>query len=406
MKHDKLDVYLNQTLTGQLSIDKYGDMTFVYDDGYLKNNKNFPLSHSLPLQKRPYSIKQCRPFFSGLLPEAHMRTAIARQLGISEKNDFTLLAAIGGECAGAVTILPQNTSMAQLKPDYKIIKKQDVLEILQTMHQRPMIVGEDGMRLSLAGAQDKLPVAMIEGNIAIPMNGAPSTHILKPINRDFPSLIENECFCLNLAQKIGLNAVDALIHYADGIPYLLVKRYDRVQTDQGIQRVHQEDFCQAMGINPEMKYQREGGPQMSECFGLVRGLSSLPVIDIKALLQGILFNVIIGNNDAHGKNFSLLYYGLQTRLAPFYDMISTVYYPDLAVKMAMKVGSKYDFESLFPRHFIQMAEDAHLSAVLVRQEILSLISKIQKNITDAPFTNRILQRADKLLQRFQNFSAE
>ncbi|WP_028383517.1 HipA domain-containing protein [Legionella moravica] len=130
-----------------------------------------------------------------------------------------------------------------------------------------MIVGEDGIRLSQAGAEDKLPVAFIEGNLAIPMNGAPSTHILKPINRDFPSLIENECFCLGLAKKIGLNAVGAAIHYADNTPYLLVKRYDRVETEQGTQRVHQEDFCQALGISPEMKYQRQGGPQMSEWFG-------------------------------------------------------------------------------------------------------------------------------------------
>lgn len=405
MKKHKLDVYLNQALAGQLSMDTHGDMSFVYDDGYLEHKKNLPLSHSLPVQKPPYSTKQCRPFFSGLLPEAHMRTAIARQLGISEKNDFALLAALGGECAGAVMILPQNTSIVQLKPDYNIIKKQDVLEILQTMHQRPMIVGEDGIRLSLAGAQDKLPVAIIDGHLAIPMNGAPSTHILKPINRDFPSLIENECFCLNLAQKIGLNAVDAAVHYADDTPYLLVKRYDRVETGQGIERLHQEDFCQAMGISPEMKYQREGGPQISECFGLIREISSLPVFDIKELLQGILFNVIIGNNDAHSKNFSLLYHSSKTRLAPFYDMISTVYYPNLASKMAMKIGSKYDFDDLFPRHFTQMSEEALLSGALVRKEVLNLISNIQTNITASPFTNIILHRADKLFQRFQKSSA-
>jgi len=401
MKNHKMDVYLHQTRTGQLSMDTQGEMSFVYDESYLENTNNLPLSHSLPVQKAPYSTQQCRPYFSGLLPEAHMRTAIARQLGISEKNDFALLAAIGGECAGAVMILPQNTTMVQLKPDYRIIQKQHVLEILQTMHQRPMIVGEDGVRLSLAGAQDKLPVAIIEGNIAIPINGAPSTHILKPINRDFPSLIENECFCLNLAQKIGLNAVDAAIHYADATPYLLVKRYDRVETEQGIQRLHQEDFCQAMGISPEMKYQQEGGLTMRECFSLIRGISSLPVLDIKELLQGILFNVIIGNNDAHSKNFSLLYQGSKTRLAPFYDMISTVYYPELSSKMAMKIGSKYAFDGLFPRHFTQMAEEALLSGALVRKELLNVIGKIQKNITDSPFTSIILQRADKLFKRFQ-----
>ncbi len=402
MEHHHLDVYLNQTLAGSLSIDRDGDMSFAYDSYYLGNDKQPPLSRSLPLQKNAYTMKQCRPFFSGLLPEAHLRAAIARQLGISEKNDFALLAAIGGECAGAVAILPENTSITQLEPDYKIIPEQDVSNILQTMHQRPMIAGEDGIRLSLAGAQDKLPVAILDGQIAIPMNGAPSTHILKPINRDFPTLIENECFCLNLAKKIGLNAVNASIHHAGNVPYLLVERYDRLKTEHGVQRLHQEDFCQALGISPEMKYQREGGPQLRDCFQLIREASSLPVIDIKALLQAVLFNLIVGNNDAHAKNFSLLYQGAQTRLAPFYDIISTVYYPELATKMAMKIGSKYDFERLFPRHFEQMTKETALSAALVRKELLDLIKKIQKSITESPFTDRISQRADHLLKRFEN----
>ena len=397
----KLDVYLNQTLTGQLSIDAHGDMMFVYDDKYIEDSKNHPLSQSLPLQKRTYEAKQCRPFFSGILPEAHLRASIARHLGISEKNDFALLSAIGGECAGAVSLLPSSSSQTDLKPGYRMIDDNAVSSILQIMVQKPMLAGEDGIRLSLAGAQDKLAVALIDGHIAIPMGGAPSTHILKPINRDFPSLIENECFCLQLARKIGLNSAEATMHETNGTPYLLVKRYDRIETDNGIQRLHQEDFCQAMGIIPEMKYQREGGPAISECFQLIRQVSSLPVLDIKVLLQGILFNLIIGNNDAHGKNFSLLYQGQQTRLAPFYDMISTVCYPNLAAKMAMKIGSKYDFDGLFPRHIVQMAEEAKLSIALVRKETISIINKIQNNITDSPFSAAILQRADKLSHRFQ-----
>jgi len=267
------------------------------------------------------------------------------------------------------------------------------------MVQKPMLAGEDGVRLSLAGAQDKLAIAMVDGHIAIPIDGAPSTHILKPINRDFPSLIENECFCLQLARKIGLNAVEASIQETEGTPYLLVKRYDRISTDKGIQRLHQEDFCQALGITPEMKYQREGGPGLSDCFKLIRQVSSVPVIDIKALLQGVLFNVIIGNNDAHGKNFSLLYQGKQIRLTPFYDMISTVHYASLSTKMAMKMGSKYDFEHLFPRHIEQMAAEANLSIALVRDETIHILNKIQNNITASPFTAAILQRAERLRQR-------
>jgi len=398
----KLDVYLQQRLVGHLGIDAHGDMSFIYKASYAEDPNNQPLSQSLPLQMKPFDARQCRPFFSGILPEAHMRASIARHLGISEKNDFALLSAIGGECAGAVSLLPSPSAIGDLKPGYRVIDDNAVSDILQTMVQRPMLAGEDGIRLSLAGAQDKLAIAIIDEHIAIPTGGAPSTHILKPVNRDFPSLIENECFCLQLARKIGLNAVEATLHETDGTPWLLVKRYDRIQTEQGIQRLHQEDFCQAMGIVPEMKYQREGGPEISDCFQLTRRVSSLPVIDIKALLQGVLFNVIIGNNDAHGKNFSLLYQGKQTRLAPFYDMISTIYYPELAAKMAMKIGSKYDFDGLFPRHFVQLAEKANLSVALLRKELLGMIGKIRKNIPASPFTASILQRADKLNQRFED----
>ncbi|MDX2345835.1 MAG: type II toxin-antitoxin system HipA family toxin [Legionella sp.] len=397
----KLEVYLNQARVGQLAISPHNDVTFTYQKEYAVNKQNQALSQSLPLQKATFSTKQCRPFFSGILPEAHLRTAIARQLGISEKNDFALLSAIGGECAGAVSLLPPDLAPANLKPDYRIINDNAVATILETMIQKPMLVGEDGIRLSLAGAQDKLAIALIDGHIAIPMGGAPSTHILKPINREFPSLIENECFCLNLARKMDLNTAEAALHEADGKPYLLIKRYDRIQTNQHIQRLHQEDFCQALGIIPEMKYQREGGPGLTDCFQLIRQVSSLPVVDIKALLRGVLFNLIIGNNDAHGKNFSLVYKNQQTRLAPFYDMISTAYYPELATKMAMKMGNKYNFDMLYPRHIIQMAEAAHLSKALVQKEAINMIDKLQTHLTESPFTPLILKRTQTLLKRFQ-----
>jgi serine/threonine-protein kinase HipA len=397
-----LDVYLNQKLTGKLSVDKHGDMVFFYHEEYTNNPKNLPLSQSLPLQSCAYNAKQCRPFFSGILPEAHLRVAIARQLGISEKNDFALLTAIGGDCAGAITLLPSPSTLITQKPDYRAIDKKALINLLQSMHQRPMIAGEDGIRLSLAGAQDKLPIALIDGQIAIPINGAASTHILKPINRDFPSLIENEYFCLQLAQKIGLNVADSSLHAADEHRYLLIKRYDRIIQDNQVQRLHQEDFCQALSIIPEMKYQREGGPSLSACFKLLRQISSVPVIDLKMLLQGVLFNLIIGNNDAHGKNFSLLYKDGQIRLAPYYDLISTVFYPELSAKMAMKIGSKYDFKLLFPRHLTQMSEEIGLSNTLVKKQTLLLINKILENIADSPYSAVIVERAIKLERQLNN----
>ena len=400
--NNSLDVYLHEILAGQLRMDVHGDMVFTYHPNYLFPKKHQALSQSLPLQEAPFLTKQCRPFFGGILPEAHMRMVIARQLGISEKNDFALLSAIGGECAGAISLLPSTSTPQNLQPSYRVLNTQAVSDILQTMHQRPMIAGEDGIRLSLAGAQDKLPIAIRDGQIAIPINGAPSTHILKPINPTFPSLIENECFCLQLADSVGLNTAKASMRISEGHPYLLIERYDRILVQGDIQRYHQEDFCQALAIIPEMKYQREGGPGLLDCFQLLRKVSSLPAIDLKMLLQGVLFNVIIGNNDAHGKNFSLLYHAHQTRLAPFYDMISTVQYPSLSAKMAMKIGSKYDFDGLFPRHILQMAEEAHLSRSLVHKEMLSMVAKIQDNLDPtSPYSATIQQRANKIAQRFK-----
>lgn len=404
MKNHKLDVYLNQSLAGQLSIDEDGDMVFIYHHNYIENKKNQPLSHSLPLQKQAYKAKQCRPFFGGILPEGDLRESIARQFGISKNNDFALLSAIGGDCAGAVSLLPSSSS-ADLKPDYQLIDDAELAKRLQNSPQKPLLSGETGARLSLAGAQDKLVIAIINEHIMIPKNGAPSTHIIKPANPDFPLLVENECFCLQLARKIGLNAVEASIHEVNGNPYLLLKRYDRIDTDKGIQRVHQEDFCQAMGMISEMKYEREGGPSIADCFQLIKQVSSVPAIDIKQLLQGIVFNLIIGNNDAHGKNFSLLYKNGQIQLTPFYDLISTVHYPALSSKMAMKIGGKYDFDFLLSRHIKKMTEDTDISWNFARQETIKIINAIKNNITESPFTEVILHRADKLDERLRGLSS-
>ena len=163
---------------------------------------------------------------------------------------------------------------------------------------------------------------------------------------------------MQLARAIGLSVVNVEIGNVKGIDYLLVERYDRAWSkDAGsLTREHQEDFCQALGIVPEHKYQNEGGPSIKQCFELVRAASSTPVIDLQALLDAVIFNWLIGNNDAHGKNFSLVYHGeissgLQTRLSPLYDLISTVYYPELSAKMAMKLGGEYFSERIAPANF-------------------------------------------------------
>jgi serine/threonine-protein kinase HipA len=185
--------------------------------------------------------------------------------------------------------------------------------------------------------------------------------------------------------------------------YLLVERYDRTYRQvegQGavLERLHQEDFCQAHGIVSELKYQKEGGPSLKQSFALLRNVSSAPVLDLSRFLDAVIYNYLIGNNDAHGKNFSLLYSGvgtddLQIRLAPLYDILSTVYYPELSRTMAMKLGGEYSSERVMPRNFEQLAEEAGLAKPIVRRRVPeladSIISTLPKMDTSDPVAEAV-----------------
>jgi serine/threonine-protein kinase HipA len=140
--------------------------------------------------------------------------------------------------------------------------------------------------------------------------------------------------------------------------------------------VHQEDFCQALGNTSDHKYQREGGPSLAQCFDLVRSVSSVPVIDLQALLSAVFFNLIIGNNDAHGKNFSLLRLPNAVRFAPLYDLISTVHYPSLSKRMAMKIGGEYEAQKLLPRHIDRMAEEIGMAKAAVGRQLSLLVDRV------------------------------
>ena len=228
---------------------------------------------------------------------------------------------------------------------------------------------EDGIRLSLAGAQDKLPVIVRENRIGLPQASTPSTHIVKaPIGR-LDGSVANEAFCLALARELSIDAPYAVPRRAGSQEFLLVERYDRRFTGERHERLHQEDFCQATGVPPELKYEREGGPGLTACFDLVREAASVPAGDLLALLDAVTLNFLIGNHDAHGKNFSLLYDADGTRLAPLYDLVSTAVYPGLSRKMAMKLGGEYRPDYVMRRHVDRFAAAAGLGVAAVRRRM-------------------------------------
>jgi len=238
-----LDVYLHHDLVGCLIQDDHGEMVFDYDQRWLVSSVAVPLSHSLPLRSERYSRRECRAFFGGILPEAEKRDKIAHNLGISSGNDFAMLELIGGECAGAVTFLPSGQDHSERNPRYRPLTESELADILRQLPRRPLMAGENGVRLSLAGAQDKIAVQIANGQISIPLDGSPSTHIIKPAIDRFEGVVFNEALCMALAKTVGLPPAELAMGKVENIDYLIVERYDRV-IGLDIQRLHQEDFCQ------------------------------------------------------------------------------------------------------------------------------------------------------------------
>lgn len=370
----ELEVWLFAERVGTLALID-GRLNFRYSTDWLSPNNAAPLSSSLPLQAEPFDDHHARPFFAGLLPEGQLRRLIAQQFQISSQNDFALLDHIGGECAGAVTLLEPGQPLSSPEHGHEVqwLSDEEIVAMLDELPHRPMLAGKGSLRLSLAGAQDKLPVVFDGDRIGLPRNGTPSSHILKPAIRALADTVINEGFCLALAEAMQLKPAKSQIRSVLGRQFLLVERYDRVADAQGLrQRLHQEDFCQALGVVPEMKYQNEGGPDLVQCFDLVRRVTRPSAPHILRMLDCVIFNALIGNHDAHAKNFSLLYAGKSAVLAPLYDVLSTAVYPNLTPKMAMKIGSKYKFSEVQARHWDQFLKAVGLSRAQARKRIMAL----------------------------------
>lgn len=382
-----LDVYLLDQFVGRLEQNVDGDMVFHYTESWLACQNPVVLSQSLALRAEPFSHRECRGFFGGILPEGEKRESVARIFGITAKNDLKMLENIGGECAGAVTLLPADSLLPQQADTCRILTETQLADVLRQLPRRPLLAGEDRIRLSLAGTQDKLAVRITGSQVSLPLDGAASTHILKPAIAHLESVVVNEWLCMSLAKAMGLLTASVEIRQVEEIEYLLIERYDRVQDENGaIKRLHQEDFCQAMGVVSERKYQSEGGLSLTQCFDLLRRVSSVPATELGHLLDAVIFNFLIGNNDAHGKNFSLLYDADANQrgtvvLAPLYDLVCTACYPELSGKMAMKIGGVYEPHRITPRHFERFAEETGLSKLLVKRRLLAMAKRMPSEIS-------------------------
>lgn len=373
----QLDVRFGGRRVGGLLAESSQPICFTYDATWLAADDAFPISVSLPLRASEYAGGAAHWYFANLLPEGEARQAVCERLGISLGNDVALLRAIGGECAGVLAIVEPSAPIRN--PD---LNSYELLEDsrLQTLAARgvvPLLAGGPTTRLSLAGAQNKLPIAMLDNRVHLALEGAPSTHILKLPHPRYAHLCLNEAYVMGLADRIGFDVAGVDLLARTDPPSLLVERYDRRASDEPwpVTRLHQEDFCQALGLPAALKYEQEGGPSLARAIELVTEHAQEPFVDARRLVEWQAFNVVAGNSDGHGKNLSFLYDGSKIRLAPFYDLLSTRQYEGLDPKLAMSVGGRRDATELHRAQWEAFARDARLGVKLVIDTVREIAEK-------------------------------
>lgn len=346
-----------------------------YEDAW-RTEASFPISLSMPLTAARHGPEIAVPWLMNLLPEGEPLRAMTHALGVSRDDVLGLIAETGRDLAGALTIGAPRTAE---RPGYRKIKEGlDLERIIAELPSKPFLVGEDGVSMSLAGAQEKLPVALVDGAVAIPVNGASSTHILKPDNPRLAGSVQNEALCMVLARRCGLKVAPVTTGLAGERSYLLVERYDRTGEGEAVSRLHQEDFCQALGRPPAAKYEFNGsgvrGPSLAEMFALVR--AHMTARDINGLLDAVIFNIAIGNVDSHAKNYSVLLAPRRIELAPLYDLMSGLDWPNITQNHAQAIDDQRRGRHIYGRHWRRMAEACGLSRPGVIRRIDALSARL------------------------------
>jgi serine/threonine-protein kinase HipA len=374
-----LPVYFEARLVGHIE-DKRPGPGFAYATSWIEAAGSFPLSTTMPLRTDPWPIEVATPWFANLLPEERQLEQIARLLRHSPSDVYALLEEIGRETAGAFSIGgPEPVDSAQ----YRALGEADLADAIARLPERPLLVGEHGTTMSLAGAQSKLAVAVFDGTSYLPMHGAASTHILKPESDWLYASVENELLCMRLAERCKLRVARTSMGRAGSTRYLIVERYDRhILADRKVRRGHQEDFCQALGLYPTQKYETRNGPALADLYGVIDQHARRPAGDRLALLDLVILSCCIGDTDRHGKNYSLMLTDGGPRLAPGYDLMSALAWDGIAKNIAMKIAEKNRAEHLERRHWERFAGQVRLGPAATVRRVAQLGTAIAATVVD------------------------
>jgi len=379
----QINVYLCRNKTGVLRENELSRLSFQYCSVDVS-----PLSVKLPVRTEEYSHDLIFPFLENLVPEGDAFEILAKD-HVSGNRIFSFLDKFGGDCAGAVAFYKTEPEKSNNK--LHKIPSNKLVHIIDNLPQDPLLTSlENSPRLSLAGAQSKFAVKKINNQYYRSDDVNPTTHIIKIANNHFPDLLINELFCMKLAQLMFLNVPGSFIHSGSLMvseidlmevqkrPYLEIKRYDRYVENGNVYRIHQEDFCQALGIVSGKKYQSGGGAGLRDCIKIIESFSENPLPGLTRFVEWIVFNYLIGNTDAHAKNISLLHAKTGIVLAPFYDLLSTEIYSKKIVdhNMAMLINGKGRYDSLKPEDFLSLFMQLGLNATNTMKGIKNRFSNI------------------------------
>lgn len=360
-----LDVYLYGRKIGALEPATATDYTFEYSDAIVEEmaEGTIVLSQSLPVQAGPFGPPATRSYFEGLLPESARREELARELQVSVNDSYALLARTGRDCAGAVVIVPEEEPpVAGADSGVEWLSTKRLTQLVEELPRKPLGItrANSKLRLSLAGVQRKLALVRDEGGrFGEPIGRTPSTHLIKPEYGDeVLDLAVNEMFCMTVATGVGLPAAPTELTTIGGRRCLVSRRFDRVEDEGGFSRLHQEDLCQALGIPANLKYEANSGPGFQHFRWLLAEIGR--GADLRTMVQAAVLNFVLGNSDAHGKNFALLFSREGRRLAPLYDLVSTAVY-DLDRSMAMSIGSNFDPDSVQLEDWFDMSADCEFA---------------------------------------------
>jgi serine/threonine-protein kinase HipA len=354
---DTLVVVLEEAVAGTLTRSSGGRLAFTYDEEYRRRSETTPLSLTLPKQIREHAGARLEAWLWGLLPD---NDAVLRRWGrefhVSASSPFALLSTpVGEDCAGAVRFV-QSDRLEQLRDrpgSVTWLTEEDVADRLRDLRADTTAwLGRSFTgQFSLAGAQAKTALLYRDGRWGVPAGATPTTHILKPAVAGLDDHDLNEHLCLDAARRAGLIAARTRVERFAEETAVVVTRYDRIATGETIRRVHQEDICQALGVPPSRKYQNEGGPGPAEIVRLLRDAMRPTAAEdaVRRFADALAWNWLIAGTDAHAKNYSLLLAGPEARLAPLYDIASSLPYGthERRLRLAMKLGGDY---RVYPHH--------------------------------------------------------